>query len=317
MKRNSYGGLTMSKKNNKYRFFKGNAEESVADLRNRIKQNYINKTFNVWMSKFEWEGLDEGIAAQQENFIMRKFWSEGTIGCRQVEKIGTLVFAPYAGFEYDLYDFPSKVSLINLRNAPTQLIPIEPQVVGKEVVLGWCQPNHKSILASVNYYIDRLVQIDMVINTNLNLMKMPYLIGISEADGDRMKDIVNRILQDELVVFTDLEDLGRIQSIATNTPYIIDKLKDYSRSLESELWTVLGLDNNGNAKLEQTHVSIDAVNANNHVINEFHLGIESEINKWLDQINAVFGRKVTIKPRVTIVESIHEEVNTDDAQTNN
>lgn len=37
----------MSKKQAKYRFFKGNPEETVADIRARTKQNYINKTFNI------------------------------------------------------------------------------------------------------------------------------------------------------------------------------------------------------------------------------------------------------------------------------
>jgi hypothetical protein len=125
----------MSKKT-KYTFFKASAEETVADLRLRTKQNYINKTFNLWMSKFKWEGLDEEIAAEQENFIMRKFWSDGTIAARVEEKTGVLVFAPYAGYEFNLYDYPSKVNLVNLRGASQQLIPAGPQVVGKDVVLG-------------------------------------------------------------------------------------------------------------------------------------------------------------------------------------
>lgn len=264
------------------------------------------------MSKFKWNGLDEEIASEQENFIMRKFWSDGTIAIRKEEKTGVLVFTPYAGFKYNLYDFPSEVNLINLRNAPLQLVPQGPQVVGKDVVLGWCQPNHKPIKLVVDYYIDRLVQVEMVIHTNLNLMKMPYLIGVSEQDAERMKDVVDRILNDEIVVFTNIEDLNRIQAVATNTPYIIDKLKEYSKTLECELMTVLGLDNNGNSKLEQTHVSMDAVNANNHVINQFHQGIEDEMNKWIDQVNKLFGRSISIESRIQEVESIHEEVNKDE-----
>ena len=67
------------KKENKYTFFKGNSEygdggkQSVLELAQKCKQNYINKYYNIWMSKFEWEGLDEELKEQQENFIMRKF----------------------------------------------------------------------------------------------------------------------------------------------------------------------------------------------------------------------------------------------------
>lgn len=299
-------------KNKKYQFFKARGEHGVnqagvIELESKIRQTYINKYYNIWMSKFKWTGLDEDIKAQQENFIMRKLWCDGTVSCRYMKNVDTLVFAPYAGFEYDLYDFPSKVTLINLRNAPIQMIPVDPQVVGKEVVLGWAQPNHKPIADIVRFYVDRMVQVDMVINTNLNLQKMPFLIGVNETDKDKMHDVLRRILNNEVVIFTDLEDVQRIQALATQTPYIIDKLTAHKRALEQELLTVLGIDNNGSQNLEQTHVSVDAVNANNDVINDYANAIEDEIDKWLDQIRRVFGREVNIEALSRPVNTIHEQ----------
>ena len=116
---------------------------------------------------------------------------------------------------------------------------------------------------------------------------MPWLVGVDEADKDKMEDIVDRILNNEVVVFADLQSLGKVQTLATNTPYIIDKLVEYKRGLEQELMTILGVDNNGSASLEQTHVSVDAVNANNDVINDYANAIESEINKGLRDIKEV------------------------------
>ena len=304
----------MAKKQNKYTFFKGNSEygdggkQSVLELQNKIKQNYINKYYNIWMSKFEWEGLDEELKEQQENFIMRKFWSDGTLAARNVDKVNILAFAPYGGMEYDMYDFPSKVTLVNLRNAPVNVIPFEPQVVNKDVVIGWCQPNHKPIAAVVQYYVERMVEVDMVINTNLNLMKMPFLVGVNEVDKKKMEDIVRRILNNEVVVFADLQELNKVQSLATQTPYIIDKLVEHKRGLEQELMTYMGVDNNGSASLEQTHVSVDAVNANNDIINDYGNAIEGEINKWLAQIERVLNRKLTIKCKSKPVNSVKEEV---------
>ena len=302
------------KKENKYSFFKGNDEygdggkQSVLELQNKIKQNYINKYYNIWMSKFEWEGLDEELKEQQENFIMRKFWSDGTLAARNVDKVNIMAFAPYGGMEYDMYDFPSKVTLVNLRNAPVNVIPFEPQVVNKDVVIGWCQPNHKPIAAVVQYYVDRMVEVDMVINTNLNLMKMPFLVGVNEVDKKKMEDIVRRILNNEVVVFADLQELNKVQALATQTPYIIDKLVEHKRGLEQELMTYMGVDNNGSASLEQTHISVDAVNANNDIINDYGNAIEGEINKWLAQIERVLNRKLRIKCKSKPVNSVKEEV---------
>lgn len=184
-------------------------------------------------------------------------------------------------------------------------------------MLGWCQPNHKSIYSVVSYYVDRMVQVDMVINTNLQLQKLPWLIGVDEADVDKMKDIVDRILNNEVVVFSDLESLSKIQTLVTNTPYVIDKLTDFKRTLEQELMTFLGVDNNGDHLLEQTHVSVDAVNANNDVINDYNYAIESEIKKWLDEVNRVFGRHIAIETVSAPVNTVHGEDNTNDANRDN
>lgn len=302
----------MSKKQNKYQFFRehtdyGPASEAVAVIESRIRQAYINKYYNIWMSKFKWKGLDEGVAEQQENFIMRKFWCDGTVAVRKMDRIDMLVFAPYAAAEYDLYDFPSKCTLVNLRNAPKTMIPDTIQVVNKDVVIGWAQPNHKPIMEMVRFYVDRMVAVDMVIHTNLQLQKVPFLIGVNEADKEKMKDIVRRILSNEVVIFASLEDLQKVQALATQTPYIIDKLEEHRRSLEQELLTFLGVDNNGSQSLEQTHVSIDAVNANNDIINDYGYAIEEEINKWLNQIERVLARKLEIEAVSAPVETVYEE----------
>lgn len=313
----------MAKKQNKYTFFKGESQHgnagqaSVLELQNRCKINYENKYFNIWMSKFKWEGLDEEIKVQQENFIMRKFWSDGTLAARVVENTGLLAFCPYGGMEIDMYDFPSKVTLVNLRGVSEKIIPATPQVVGKDVVIGWCQPNHKPIQMIVRYYIDRMVAVDMVINTNLNLMKMPFLVGVNEVDKKKMDDIVRRILNNEVVIFADLEELQKVQALATQTPYIIDKLNEYKRCLEQELLTYLGVDNNGSEDLEQTHVSVDAVNANNDIINDYNNAIEEEIKKWLGEIKRVLGRELSIEAMSKPVNSTREPGGNENETPNN
>ena len=270
----------------------------------QTNHTYFNKVYNLWMNKFEWTGLDPELASEQENFIMRKFWSDGTIAVRKT--VGDLlVFAPYAGSYYDLYDFPSKVTLVNLRGAPEAVIPSTLQDVNKDVVIGWCQPNHKSIASIAQYYIDRIVQVEMVLNTNLNLQKMPFLIAVSETDRDALQDIVERILNNEVVIFADLEDLQKIQAVITQTPYIIDKLAQYKNSLENELLSFLGIDNAGSNEKKERLI-VDEVNAANDMINAYGSSIEEEINKWLEQIKSVLKRNLAIKPRSAPVAAVSE-----------
>lgn len=81
-------------KKGKYAFWNGDGYTSVAELQQRCRQNYINKYYNIWMSKFKWTGLDEEMAAQEENFIMRKFWSDGTVSGRPINNTDLMAFAP-------------------------------------------------------------------------------------------------------------------------------------------------------------------------------------------------------------------------------
>lgn len=122
-----------------------------------------------------------------------------------------------------------------------------------------------------------------------------------------MKDVVKRILNNEVVVFTSLEDLGKIQALATNTPYIIDKLDNYKHCIELELLTFLGIDNCGTASLEQTHISVDAVNSNNDMINNYGNAITQSIQAMLSDIKRISGRVIEIEELKPLVESIHEE----------
>ena len=294
-------------KKGKYAFWSGDIQSSVAELRNKCKQNYINKYYNIWMSKFKWTGLDEEMAAEEENFIMRKFWSDGTICARPIKNTDLMIYTPWSLQELNYYDLPETVLMTNLHSVSSNLIPTEPQIVNKDVVLLYCQPNHKPILSTVAYYVDRMVQVDLVINTNLQLQKMPWLIGVDEADKDKMEDVIDRILSDEIVVFADLQSLGKIQALATNAPYIIDKLTDYKRGLEQELMTFLGVDNNGSTNLEQTHITVDAINANNDIINDYGNAIEGEIKKGLAKIKRVFNRDIQIETISKPVSTIHEQ----------
>lgn len=290
----------MSKKT-KYRIW---GSGTIEDLRQKAKQVYVTRYYNLWMNKFEWKGLDKELASQQENFIMRKFWSDGTIAARPIPNTDLMVFTPWALQNINCYDLPETIRLVNLHGV--SFIPTATQVVNKDAVIGWCTPSHKSINAVADYYIDRMVQVDMVINTNLTLQKLPFLVGVDEADADKMEDIVQRILNDEVVVFADLQSLSNIQSVATNTPYVIDRLSAYKRELEQQLMTFLGIDNNGSETLEKANVNADAVNANNALINANCGAIENEINKFLDNVNRVFGRSISIKCREEKVQSFHE-----------
>lgn len=295
------------KKNPKYDFckrYRGCGGEVKAFI-NQVAQNLKNKYYNVWMSKFKWIGLDEEIKEQEQNYIMRHFWSEGTVALRNVKGVDLIAMCPWNTETYNYLDFPEKVVLVNKRGVSKTIIPSSPQVVNKDVALLYCLPSHKSISSVVNYYIDRMIQVEIVINNNLKLQNIPFVIGVTEEDKDQFDDIIEKILNNELVVFTSVNDIKKLQTLATNAPYIVDKLKAYLVSLENELLTVLGIDNSG-AQAKQAQLTVDEVNASNDIINDYGMAIEDEIKAWLDRANKVLGRNISIEAKIKPVDSTHD-----------
>ena len=137
-----------------------------------------------------------------------------------------------------------------------------------------------------------MVQVDMVINTNVELHKMPYLIGVDPADKEKLEDVVDRILSNELVIFTDLESAQLVKALATQPQYIIDKLHAYRIQLENELLTYLGFDNSGNSE-KATTMLLDEINANNVVINASGDQFKTCVDNFCKRIKEVFGIEIS------------------------
>ena len=273
----------------------------------RIKTMYFNKYYNMFMNMFEWTGL----TTEEQVYIMKKFWSLGTIAAFKIKNLDILGYAPYAAYGWNMYDFPEEVNLINERGVP--FIPASTQKVNKDVVLGWIQYNQKPIKDTVEYYVDRMTQVDMVINTNIELHKMPYLIGVDAADKEKLEDVIDRILNNELVVFTDLEAVQMIKALATQPQYVIDKLHAYRIQLENELLTYLGIDNSGNSE-KATTMLLDEINANNVAINMSADQFKTCVDNWCERIKEVFGVEISAELKAEKAEESLESRNRSDAE---
>ena len=284
-----------------------NKNYSPEFMQKTIRTMYFNKYYNMFMNMFEWTGL----TTEEQVYIMKKLWAYGTIAAFKIKNLDILGYAPYAAYGWNMYDFPEEVTLINERGVP--FIPNTTQVVDKDVVLGWIQFNQKPIKEIVEYYIDRMVQVDMVINTNIELHKMPYLIAADAQDKDKLEDLVSRILNNELVVFADLESVNLIKSLATQPQYIIDKLHAYRIQLENELLTYLGFDNSGNSE-KATTMLLDEINANNVVINASADQFKTCIDNWCKRIKEVFGVEITAKLKAEQAEESLESRNRSDGE---
>lgn len=283
---------------NKYVFFSRfkDADETVQLLLKNTINNYRNKYYNVWMTKFKWNGLDEEAKEQEQNYIMRQLWKEGSVWIRNIEGTDMIAVCPFAANTYNYLDFPETVTLVNKRGASKQIIPEGVQVVNVDGCMLYCTPGHDPISRIVDYYVDRIAQVELLLNNNLKLQNMPFIVGCDESNKKQLQDIVNRILNGELAVFTSMNDIKQLQALMTTAPYLLDKLKAYQVSIENELLTVLGINNSG-TQAKKAQMLVDEVNANNDIINDYGQSIVDEIKAWLDRANKVLNRNISIESK--------------------
>ena len=283
---------------NKNKFWKRRRiiSKNISQLIVLTTNTYNNKYYNLWMSKFEWNGLDDDLKEQEENYIMRKLWYDGTVAIRNIKNTGMIALAPWELTNYNYLGFPETVTLVNERGVSQRIVPKSLQIVNKDVALIFCTPSQKPIKAVVDYYVDRITQAVILINNNLCLQNMPFVINCTEEDQKRLSDIVDRILDNQLVITTASSDINKLQALITQVPFLVDKLQAYIVSMENELLTILGIDNSG-TQAKKAQMLVDEVNANNDVINDYGNSIIDELNKWLARANTVLGRNITIKAK--------------------
>ena len=277
-----------------------NKQLVVADF-NNIKTIYLNRYYNLFMKYFKFNNLDKN----QTDYLMRKFWDTGTVAAFKIKNTDEIGLCQWVANKWNMYDLPEEIQLINKWNLP--FFPKGNQVVDKDVVIGWITPNHKPIKLVVDEYADRMAQVDMVINTNLQLHKMPFLVSTTPENQQKIKDILNKILNNEVAVFTDADDINAFQSVNTNTQYIIDKLYSYKAQLESELLTILGMDNpivDNTGRLQ--NITVDQENSNNAQINQAQETMVACLEDFFDKVEEVLGYKVEFETLVKPVESVYE-----------
>lgn len=263
-----------------------------------LKHNYTNMYYNVFKNGFKWNG---DINYKEIEFVMMKLWSEGKIAMRPL-LAGEKIFTDWTKVTYDWYGNCATVQLINEYAAPTSVIPATPQVVDKDVAIGWIQANHKPLRMTVDWYIKRIAQVDMVINTNLQLNKIPYIIPVDNSNQARLNNTIQRILDNEVFLFVNDADPNLFKAVSTGAPYIIDKLSEYKHGLENELRTYLGIDNQG-GYLNREQQNLDTTNSNNDLINLNKQGYVDEINRWCERCGKLgrhFNVESTSKPVTTV-----------------
>lgn len=250
-------------------------------------QTFVNKYYDLYCQQLRFGGFD-----YRKNYRLKALlWSEGTAWIRK-NPAGQPVVCNYTASSYNYDNLPATVQLVNTRDAPASEIPTTTQTVDKDGVIVWLRPNHKGLEEDVGYYIGKLAEAETCITINLAIQRMPWIIATEPENAAKLKDLMKKILSNEISIFTDIPR-NEIDAITLPAPWIVDKLTDYEERLKSEIKTLLGVDNIGWQNRQQQNV--DTTNAENDEINDHADSQKTELEDGFDRANEVLGLHLTVK----------------------
>lgn len=289
----------MSKKNN-----------DIELLKSRVKRMLDNKYFMAWMNRIKFTELDR----RQKRAIMKQFYNEGTVSCgkiKHMEGVEGLFFVPYASQGFDLYWEPQVIRFVPQNKVA--YVDTNNHTVGIDCAVGWCSSSRNSIKSIVDYFVERMVNLEIVLNTNIAIQNMPFFVGCTPESQLKAKDMVDKLLKGEPVIFGDIIDINAIQAVITNTPYVSDKLRSLFYDYENQLYTILGVDNKKFDNSNEFQLTSE-IDANNVEINMYGNDIDTCIQEFIDDINETFGVNIQIESNVKQAESLYENNDEEEAK---
>ena len=279
------------------------------------------------MSKYLYPGLNY----QQVHYIMKKFWSDGSIACSQVSAANDvlaglmedgfidmgsnqLIFTPYAPSKrYNIYDFMTHVRLINVRGV--KFITTRELEIDKEVVIIYAQKNHKSVYSSIEAKIDELVDIEMKKRCARKSQSQPWLFTFSPEDRDNAKILQEQMDDDNPYLFAPFNDPTNVKGIVSGAPYIVDKLEQDRECCINEILTMLGVNNIGVGEKKE-HLVVSEIDANNEDINQQSYSFQSEIENGFERVRNCFNVSIPVIDMNDIIEEGDEESSNNDEEDN-
>lgn len=269
--------------------------EKTIISRSAIYNAFLNKYYNLYMNSLKWKGIDN----EQVDFIMRKFWSVGAIASfiakgTQGEEYpqGMIVFTEFAPCKYNIYDFPIEATLVNNRGVP--FIPMTPQKINTDIVIGYVQRNKKGVSELVNYYISKLTNIEITIQVNLIAQKSPWILGTTPENQNKMEEFWSNLISDNPKLFASIEDVEKAKALISGAPYTIDKLYNYKVAVENELREYLGLTNLGVSEKKE-HLITEEVKSNNEVTSRSSECILNPLQEFCERVKMYLGYDISVE----------------------
>lgn len=253
---------------------------------------YLDRFYNQFQSKYEVSG--DCITDESLDYMMRRFWSDGTCALYRIPNTDMLGVAQFAPVLYNIWDKPDTLQLVNRREASKMLIPTKTMMNKKDVVIAKIRPDGKPIYPLAKYYANKLSSIDKAIECNLLAVRTPWILLADASNIKRINEFMRRYIADDICLTLNPDDVNSIQVLQTTANYIIDKLEVEKTQTLHEALDELGFDNCAETGNRAIVAEVSINSAATQDINDMYNQCLKQLE---DNVKKVLGLEIHFEPR--------------------
>ena len=253
---------------------------------------YLDRFYNQFQSKYEVSG--ECITDESLDYMMRRFWSDGTCALYRIPNTDMLGVAQFAPVLYNIWDKPDTLQLVNRREASKMLIPTKTLMNKKDVVIAKIRPDGKPLYPLAKYYANKLSSIDKAIECNLLAVRTPWILLADASNIKRINEFMRRYIADDICLTLNPDDVNSIQVLQTTANYIIDKLEVEKTQTLHEALDELGFDNCAETGNRAIVAEVSINSAATQDINDMY---NQCLKQMEDNVKKVLGLTIHFEPR--------------------
>lgn len=264
-------------------------------LSDTLQEQNLGRLFylftNLALNRFKWEGLPQGLESRH---IEKALFEFGQCAFVDDDEVGLICLGCSNIGGYNVYGEPTNVLLTGVGYSKNYNISEVERILNNDTLT--------PTKFHVNYYVNKINQIDKAIYKNLKQQKRPYIIATDKENQLTMKNVMKNIKEDEEEIYIDkrLDNGGNlgINVLQTGSPFLIDKYQQHKNDLMCEFLTIMGLNNSNANNNKKERLLVDEVNVNNGEI-LMHLDVDYKNRlEACDRINKRFGTNISVKKNI-------------------
>ena len=255
-------------------------------IENNFRLNLIyNKYKMLSLNMFRWEGLPETIESRH---IENSLFNYGLCLIVNDKDLGFLSVPCNYGANMNVNNVPTEVITCGFNYIKTF------KYMGKDKDKCQLILNNDLAIGNENYifdYAERMFDVENCIRVNINQQRFPWFVNTTPNNKKTMEEMFKKVLNGEPYILGSKDQIGNVEVLNLNTPYIADKLNEYKYELEREVLSFHGLNNNFEKK---ERLLVDEVNSNNDFIDRNVELMYRQRKLACEQMNKKFGWNVKV-----------------------